>query len=134
MTLEWLEPVWTTLEPWWGWIGLGSTVLTVALVLASVVGLPRVLAGLPVDYLHREPPAVQGAQRVVRNLIGYLLVVLGVLMLVLPGQGLLTVLAGVLLADVPGKRRWILLVMRRPQVLGLVNAIRIRAGEPALDD
>lgn len=134
MDLGWTTEWWAVLEPWWAWIGVGSGVLTVALLLASLVGLPWVIAGLPEDYLQVEPPPAEGASRWVRNLLGAVLVLLGVLMLVLPGQGLLTLLAGVLLMDLPGKRRWILWALRRPAVLAMVNAIRRRRGVAALDE
>ncbi|MCA9567158.1 MAG: hypothetical protein KC656_04920 [Myxococcales bacterium] len=121
------------LSPWWPWIAGGGTALTVALVRASVVGLPRVLCGLPRDLLHVPPPPATGLRRVALNGLGITLVVLGVLMLVLPGQGLLTLLAGLLIADVPGKRRITLWLLRRPPVQATVNAIRRRYGEPPLD-
>ena len=38
-----------------------------------------------------------------KNIIGYCLIMGGILMLVLPGQGLLTILVGLMLSDYPGK-------------------------------
>ena len=69
---------------------------------------------------------------VARNLLGWTLIVLGVLMLVLPGQGVLTVLAGVVLADVPGKRGMIRRLLATGPVLRAVTALRERAGQPPL--
>jgi UPF0716 family protein affecting phage T7 exclusion len=65
---------------------------------------------------------------VVRNVFGSLLLVVGVLMLVLPGQGLLTILIGLTLLDFPGKRRFVRRLLMRPQVLRVINAIRRRFG------
>ena len=53
-------------------------------------------------------------------------------MLVLPGQGVLTILIGVMFINFPGKyrlERWV--VMRDP-VLKTINRLRQRAGHPPL--
>jgi hypothetical protein len=53
-------------------------------------------------------------------------------MLVLPGQGLLTLIVGVLMMNFPGKRRLQRRVLAIPAVLNAVNALRKRTGEPPL--
>lgn len=53
-------------------------------------------------------------------------------MLLLPGQGLLTMLAGLLLSDVPGKRRVALFFLQRGPVSRSVDAIRARRGKAPL--
>jgi hypothetical protein len=60
------------------------------------------------------------------------LVALGVLMVFIPGPGILTILLGVTLLDFPGKRRLELKLISRPEVLRGVNAIRARYGRPPL--
>lgn len=40
---------------------------------------------------------------ITKNVMGYLLIIGGILMLVLPGQGLLTILLGLIFSDYPGK-------------------------------
>jgi hypothetical protein len=102
-------------------------VFSLAAVLASVLLVPRFLARLPHDYLRR--PAERHASlvlRVLRNLFGILLVLLGVAMLVLPGQGLLTLLVGLMLVDFPGKHELIVKLLSRPKVLEVVNKLRAR--------
>ena len=62
-----------------------------------------------------------------KNLIGYVFVVAGIIMLMLPGQGILTIVIGITLLDFPGKyrlERWV--VSRRP-VLRSINWVRRRA-------
>jgi Putative transmembrane protein (PGPGW) len=107
---------------------------SVVAVLASLVLVPRFLAGLPKDYLSasRVPVHPPMLLRFLRNLLGVVLVLLGLAMLVLPGQGLLTVLVGVLLLDFPGKHRLVLRLLGRPSVLKLVNKLRARRGSPPL--
>jgi hypothetical protein len=107
---------------------LGS--ISLLMLLVSLVAVPWLCCGLPVDYLDLSAPAGPSgfARRVVRNVFGSLLLVVGVLMLVLPGQGLLTILIGLTLLDFPGKRRFVRRLLMRPQVLRVINAIRRRFG------
>ncbi len=106
----------------------------------SLVLLPLLVARLPADYFARDEapagarahPVLRAALGLGRNLLGGLLVLAGLAMLVLPGQGLLTLLAGLVLSDFPGKRRLELRLVRRPAVLRALNWMRRRAGRPAL--
>jgi hypothetical protein len=70
---------------------------------------------------------------VLRNLLGGALVVAGIAMLVLPGQGILTILIGLLLMDFPGKRRGEIYLLRKRTVARAVNWIRSRAKQPPLE-
>ena len=56
----------------------------------------------------------------------------GLAMLVLPGQGLLTMLIGLLLLDFPGKRALERRVVRRPKILAFLNRMRDRRGREPL--
>ncbi len=70
---------------------------------------------------------------VAKNILGGLLVVMGVVMLFTPGQGLLTILIGLLLLNFPGKyrlERWLVL---RPGVLRGLNWLRQRRGHRPFD-
>jgi hypothetical protein len=106
--------------------------------LVSLLALPWLLARIPVDYLvAASAPARRGSAgslgRVVRNVLGGLVMLLGIAMLVLPGQGVLTILAALVLLDFPGKRRlerWFIL---RPRVFGALNSLRARVGRPPLE-
>ena len=104
-------------------VGVGSAVFAVLFLLGVSASLPWVLARLPADYLQTEPPPAG----VLRNVVGWIFIFLGGLMLVLPGQGLLTILVGVMLADVPWKRRFIQKLFRYEAVFVAVNAARARA-------
>lgn len=112
----------------------GLAAFSIVAVLASIVLVPRYLAQLPRDFLSAEaPPRHPSLVRyVARNALGVVLVVLGALMLVLPGQGLLTLLVGLLLLDFPGKQRLVRRVLGRPKVLALVNRLRGHRNAPPL--
>ncbi len=120
-------------------LGIGSLILF----LASAVGVPWFFARVPADYFSRRERAKLGLERrhsparllvtFARNALATVLVLAGVVMLFLPGQGLLTVLVGVMLLDFPGKRRLQRRVLSIPRVEALVTALRRRAGRAPLD-
>lgn len=132
-----------------GWVGehqlffqvLGLTSL--ALLLASVVIFPLVVAHLPGDYFVRDrrDPARRIRRRpvlwvfltVLKNLTGLVLILAGVVMLVLPGQGILTILMGLALTNFPGKYRLERWLVQRPAVGRGLNRIRTFAGKDGLE-
>ena len=67
-----------------------------------------------------------------KNIFGLGFLILGILMLVLPGQGILTILLGLSLLDFPGKFRLQRRLVSRPSVLSSMNWIRQRAGREPL--
>ena len=121
-----------------------SALATVSWILfvGSLLALPWLAARIPADYFagpRRPPPrrllsgkprhpAAAIGLRILRNLAGLGLILAGAAMLVLPGQGVLTILAGLVLTDLPGKRRLERAVVRRPVVLRTLNALRRRRG------
>lgn len=67
-----------------------------------------------------------------RNLLALFIFLAGLAMLVLPGQGLLSILMAIIISDVPGKyklERWL---VRKPGVLTSLNWIRRRYQRPLL--
>ncbi|MBI3201627.1 MAG: hypothetical protein HYZ29_08805 [Myxococcales bacterium] len=119
------------------------TVLSLALLVGSVAMLPWFVARLPRDYFVRpghdpasSPIRDPGRRRVLlflKNAAGAALLVAGLAMLVLPGQGVLTILVALVLLDFPGKRALERRLVARPAVGSALNAIRRRAkAEPLL--
>ena len=116
--------------------------ISLATFVVSAVALPWLLARLPDDYFdetaptaHRPWPRHRGlywAWRLLKNLLGAVLLLAGFLMLFTPGQGILTIMAGLWLADLPGKRRWERYLIGRPQVLASINWIRQKSGQAPL--
>jgi len=132
----------------WPWMqehaGLVFAVAAVsaAVFLISIFATPMLIARLPADYfahatrppgpLDRLRPALRWTLMIGKNLLGGVLMLAGLAMLVLPGQGLLTLLSGLLLIDLPGKyrlERW--LVARRP-IRRSLNWLRRRLGRDEL--
>lgn len=108
----------------------------------SLALLPVFVARMPTGYFaskrppqtrwKQQHPVLRGSLLVFKNLIGGVLLIGGILMLVLPGQGLLTILAGLILMNYPGKRRLERWLVSRPRILQAANWIRRRAGRPPL--
>jgi hypothetical protein len=67
-----------------------------------------------------------------KNLLGLILVLFGIIMLIGPGQGILTILLGIMLLDFPGKRRLERKIVGRPKVFRAINNLRARFGSPPL--
>jgi hypothetical protein len=130
-------------DGWGGWhLAVAAVGLGVASAVVSLFVVGYVLARLPADYFvnpnARLPidrhPVLKVILCLGRNLFGYFLILLGVLLSLpgVPGQGLLTILMGILLIDFPGKHhaeRWIL---TRRGVLAAVNKLRAKLGRPPL--
>ena len=132
--LNWVQGHGTAI--WW------ATAVSVVTFVMGIVAVPLLVVRLPADYFARDrrsrvlwagkSPAIRAALLVGKNFLGWILVAAGILMLVLPGQGILTILIGLMLLDFPGKfrvERWI--VAHRP-ILKFINWIRGRAGRPPL--
>lgn len=121
---------------------LAST--SVVLFVLSVIGLPLILTRMPTDLFsrperrrlelaERDRPFRFVVLRGLKNALGVVLLLLGLLMLVVPGQGLITIFVALFLLDFPGKRRLQRWAISRPVVHRPVNALRRRAGRPALE-
>ena len=130
------------------WIAGNETVLlwlTVASMVTFVVTLiavPWWLARIPSDYFTQarrqkkdavvRHPVVRTVEIIGKNLLGLVFLLAGGLLLVLPGQGILTILAGIMLVNFPGKRRLEAWIVSRDVVLRSINWLRHRKGQAPL--
>lgn len=118
-------------------------IASVAMVVFSALLTPFVLARIPSDYFKREKPHLLTRLRTVgllgavaliaKNIGGVLLVIAGIIMLVTPGQGVLTALVGVALIDFPGKQALERRLLAAPKVLDTINWCRKKAGRAPLE-
>jgi uncharacterized membrane protein SpoIIM required for sporulation len=119
-------------------LGIASAVMLVI----SAMLIPYLIVRLPADFyaennqrrrLFQDRPILRSLFLTVKNTLGGFLLVAGILMLVLPGQGILTILAALALLDFPGKRKLEMSILHRPAVSKSINWLRQRAGhEPLL--
>lgn len=123
---------------WWGALSAG-------MFFGTILVVPLLVARIPADYFVRPRPHVDFRHRkeaqhwlryfltkVFKNLFGWLLIVVGAVMLALPGQGLLTMLLGVMLIDFPKKRAVECRIVQQPQVNRAISWIRTKANRPPL--
>ncbi len=121
----------------WVWI---LTLASALMFVGSLFALPFFVVRIPEDYFIRRPVHDWPTQRpllhllgvIVKNIAGVILILAGLTMLVLPGQGLLTILAGLVLVDFPGKRYWERRLIGIRPVRDAANWIRRRYGRPPL--
>ncbi|MBS0300245.1 MAG: hypothetical protein JSR32_10035 [Proteobacteria bacterium] len=112
---------------------VGLTVVSIISFIGSLIAIPWILIRLPDDYFDvRVPrhwmkdhhPVLRIVGHIIKNVIGAVFLVVGFLMLFLPGQGLLTMLIGVSFLDFPHKRKLEARIVGQPAVLNAINAMR----------
>ena len=121
---------------WW------TFAISLALLLLTPIAVAWVVVQLPKDYFTakkrrrarwlKKYPALRPAMVIAKNFLGIVLALAGLVMLVVPGQGLLTLVAGLMLIDFPGKyqlERWL---ATRPPAWRSINWLRKRAGREPL--
>lgn len=121
---------------------LWMTLVSIITFIATLVAVPWLIVRIPCNYFSSrrrirklwadEHPAVRALLMTVKNLLGYLLISAGVIMLVIPGQGMLTILIGIIFIDLPGKYRLERWAVTRPAVLRSINWLRKRARKAPL--
>jgi hypothetical protein len=107
-------------------------IATIAMFVAMLVGVPWFLSRVPADYFVRPPSKQSLPRKIARNILGFTLVAAGIAMLVLPGQGIVTILFGLSIVDLPVKRRIVRWLLERPGIEKAVQGLRAKAGKPAL--
>ena len=125
---------WSWLLPWI----LGFSVITFV---GSVIAGWLVLVHLPENYLTRSEPTslyrsksklVNLFVEIVRNLLGLGFLLVGMVMLVTPGQGILSIVVGIILIEFPGKQKLIRKIVASPNIFKAINKIRKQANKPPL--
>jgi hypothetical protein len=139
--IEWLSGQWASLT-------LGKVLLGVGLFLASLLisfaAIGIVMVKIPAnyfsshykqDFLPNSSWAVRWGAVILKNILGLLLIGLGIVLSLpgVPGQGILTILLGLIMIDVPGKRPLEAKIIKRPTVLAAVNNLRGRYNKPPLE-
>lgn len=110
---------------------------TIIMAVATLIIIPGTIRFLPMDYFcprKKSVTAITGPISFLllffKNVFGLILVLAGIAMLVLPGQGLLTILIGVGLLDFPGKRRLEMRLVRHKNIRMGLDWIRQKVGQP----
>lgn len=115
-----------------GAVAIAVGVASVSFLVGAIAALPVFLVRIPSDYFVRPAPERPVATRVARAVLGVVLIVLGCIMLVLPGQGILTILVGLVVLGLPVGHRLARRLISRRAVFDATNRLRARFGRPPL--
>ncbi len=118
-------------------------IISIVSFIASLVFIPYLIVRMPADYFsaekrHRTPWAdqhiiIRALLITLKNCLGIILVLMGLAMLVLPGQGLLTIFIGLICLDFPGKYRLEKWLIQKKSIRRTIGWLRQRAGSKPLD-
>ena len=109
--------------------------------LFSLLTIKWLVALIPEDYfINRKASKMRSSNPVlwyivliIKNVVGYSLVLGGIMMLVLPGQGVFTIIIGLMLSNYPGKysieRKFIAI----PSILKSINWLRQKSNKAPLN-
>ena len=109
--------------------------------LFSLLTIKWLVALIPEDYfinrkaskMRSSNPTLWYIVLIIKNVVGYSLVLGGIMMLVLPGQGVFTIIIGLMLSNYPGKysieRKFIAI----PSILKSINWLRQKSNKPPLN-
>jgi hypothetical protein len=114
-------------------IEIAAAVVSLGTFLGTLVAVPIFLVKVPDDYFTRPRLPSSFPLRVLRITLGVGLIILGVVMLLLPGQGVLTILVGLGILEAPLKDRIIARILRHPAVHHAVDKLRRKAGKGSLE-
>lgn len=138
---------WDSIKEWPSFltpqVAVALSLVSLVMLVASLVVTPLLLVKIPANYFLLDKPPLLTRLRearpgyrwviLLKNLLGGICIAAGLLMLVLPGQGLLTLLAGLFLLDFHGKKVLERKLVSRPRILKSINWLRRRYGKPELE-
>lgn len=136
---EWISGYWEALT--WTKILVGGGFFLISF-FVSILIVAIVVVKIPAnyfsshyqrDFMPNTPWIVRWGAVILKNLIGVILIAAGIVMLIGPGQGVLTILIGLIMMDIPGKRPLEARIIKRPTILTAVNDLRARYNKPPLE-
>lgn len=118
--------------------GLLFTVITIIISYGLIVfGMVKI----PADYFSStyvknidqdKHFSVRWGAFIIKNVVGFIIVIAGVIMIFTPGPGVPAILLGLIMMDIPGKRPLEARLIQRPAVLSAINHLRARYKKPPL--
>ena len=119
------------------WLGVVSSIIF----LISLLSIRWLVCMIPSDYFIKKEqskfksnyPVAWIISSIIKNIFGYVLIFGGILMLVLPGQGLITIFVGLMLSNYPGKYKIEKKIIAIPRIFKTINWLRKKSDEPPLN-
>ncbi len=102
----------------------------------SLLAMPFLLGKIPVNYFtpsHQCKCDCNFVVATIKNFVGLVLLLAGIIMLVTPGQGIISILLGLFLMEFPGKRKLELKLISNNTTFQAINWLRNKAGAPPLE-
>ena len=135
-----LENIKTLLDNYYDfffWLGVVSSIIF----LISLLSIRWLVCMIPSDYFIKKEqskfksnyPVAWIISSIIKNIFGYVLIFGGILMLVLPGQGLITIFIGLMLSSYPGKYKIEKKIIAIPRIFKTINWLRKKSDEPPLN-
>jgi hypothetical protein len=139
--MEWIAPAleWAKAHQaivWWIFVA------SIAVSVFTPIAVGWAIVQLPTDYFSRtsrrplstweQHPVLRPIYLIAKNLLGFILIIAGIAMLILPGQGLLTIVVGIVLMNFPGKFRLERWLATREPIWRSLNWLRRKARQPEL--
>ncbi|CAB9540723.1 hypothetical protein [uncultured Gammaproteobacteria bacterium] len=112
-------------------------VISAVVFVVSLLAMPFLLSKIPVDYFVQnkqykvEIKGVSGLLIVaIKTIVGLVLLLAGIIMLVTPGQGIISILLGLFLLEFPGKRKLELKFINHEPTFKTLNWLRSKVNHP----
>ncbi len=99
----------------------------------SLLLMPYLLGLIPSNYFLKDSEnqlKINLIKLILKTLIGFILLIAGIIMLVTPGQGLVSILLGLFLMKFPGKRQLELKLINHNPTFKTLNWLRSKASKP----
>ncbi len=136
--IDWLTSFWESLTLGRVLFAAGlfavSVVVSILIVAVVIVKIPAnyFSSHYQQDFLPNSSWLTRWGAVIAKNVVGAILVLAGIVMLIGPGQGILTILIGLVLMDIPGKRPLEARIIKRPAILSAANSLRARYNKEPL--
>jgi len=118
------------------WVGVASFIVFIV----SLLLTPFLLGKIPQNYfVHTNQYKIEIKHLghlfaiIIKTLIGFMLLIAGIIMLVTPGQGIISILLGLFLMEFPGKRKLELKLINHEPTFKALNWLRNKANKPPFE-
>lgn len=117
------------------WLKYASLISLITFV-GTILLMPVLILLIPPDYfsnpgrrmryLIKKRPVIGLFILTLKNLIGIIFLMIGFILLFIPGQGLLTILIGLIMVNFPGKYKIERRLVQKPGIIQAINSIRTK--------
>lgn len=115
-------------------------IISALIFIVSLLMMPWLLGKVPVDYFAPNKPhkieiknAWQLILLIIKNLFGFTLLLAGIIMLITPGQGIVSILLGLFLMEFPGRRTLEFKLINNETTFKTLNWLRSKTNKPPFE-